>query len=258
MEKIKKVNNLICSGRIFISPDQSRRVCYTINQYEADQTNIFVSLPRYSRPERSDIIVQEAEEFVNGYKVVQTANGEYAYVRENDNILLPYRYDIAYNFNEFGFAIVGKEGSVSWIDKDFKFLNLKGEMVEESSLYSWYWNAWQKVSSFSKGSIPLSLVYDGRHHYGKSAYFGIDGKMKEFYHYGCNKDAYATSFFQDGTIFDERGYAQADQYVLLASGYLVSYEDLFKICAENGFLDFISEEADKKFGEKIKMLKKEL
>ena len=69
-------------------------------------------------------IIDSNENFVNGFKVVKTANGEYAYIRESDNSLLPFRYDIAFDFNEFGFAIVGKDGSVSWINKDFKYLNI--------------------------------------------------------------------------------------------------------------------------------------
>ena len=48
-------------------------------------------------------------------------------------------------------------------------------------------NGWQAIKSFSKGSIPLSKVYDGRN-YSRVSYFGIDGKLKEFYQYNGEMD----------------------------------------------------------------------
>ena len=55
-------------------------------------------------------IIDNSNDFVNGFKVVQTSNGEYAYVRQSDFQLLPFRYDVASDFNEYGFAMVGKKG----------------------------------------------------------------------------------------------------------------------------------------------------
>ena len=112
-----KIINVIRSCSIFIVRDRTRNICYTINQNTPNETNIHI---------KSEKIIDDSNEFVNGFKVVQTENGEYAYVRESDNVLLPFRYDVAFDFNQYGFAIVGKDGSVSWIDTTFKYLNLEG------------------------------------------------------------------------------------------------------------------------------------
>ena len=254
MEKIpEKINSVKRRASIFIDLSGKRNIGYTINEGEDTETTIHVELPKYHRPRKSSKIVDENSNFVNGFKVVETSNGEYAYVRETDNCLLPFRYDVAFNFNEFGYAIVGKDGSVSWINKDFKYLNLQGEMVEEKLDKSWTeFDGWQGVTAFSEGDIPLSQVYDGRNKYGKIAYFGTGGKLKEFYQYdGKIKSWLPKIIFCSGTTFDEKGQARAEGDVLFAKGYSISCEDLIKICMRNGFMDHISEDAEKCYDEEI-------
>lgn len=263
MNKIPtKVNNVIRLSSILLDRNYARNICYTINENTANETDIHVKLEldsNWYRPKKSEKIIDNSNEFVNGFKVVQTENGEYAYVRESDNNLLPFRYDIAFNFNQYGFAIVGKDGSVSWIDTTFKYLNLKGEFVEEEldESYSEF-SGWQGVTEFSEGSIPLSRVYDGRNSYGKIAYLGTNGKLKEFYKYdGEINEDWARTIFMTGTSFDENGYAMADGNMLFARGYYFSYADLIKICNEKGFITSISEDAEKHFDKKTgKVLRK--
>lgn len=255
-----KISNVIRSGSIFIDRDHTRNIYYTINQNTPNETNIHVKLQsEWYRPKKSKKIIDDSNEFVNGFKVVQTENGEYAYVRESDNVLLPFRYDVAFDFNQYGFAIVGKDGSVSWIDTTFKYLNLEGEFVEEEldKSYSKF-SGWQGISEFSDGSIPLSRVYDGRNRYGKIAYLGIDGKFKEFYKYdGEIHEHWSDTTFNNGTEFDENGYAMADGNMLFARGYYCSYADLIKICKEKGFITSISADAEKHFDKETgKVLRK--
>lgn len=255
-----KVNNIIHSSAILIDLKRERNLCYTINKNLPDETNVHVKLKsEFYRPQKSEKIIDNSNKFTNGFKNVQTENGEYAYVRETDNVLLPYRYDIAFDFNEYGFAMVGKDGSVSWIDTTFKYLNLEGEFVEEKldESYSKF-SGWQGISEFSTGNIPLSRVYDGRNRYGKVAYLGIDGKFKEFYRYDGQIDEYfSNTTFNSGTEFDENGYAMANGNMLFARGYYCSYDDLIKICKQKGFIDFINEEAEKQFDQETgKVLKK--
>lgn len=245
-----KIINVIRSCSIFIVRDRTRNICYTINQNTPNETNIHI---------KSEKIIDDSNEFVNGFKVVQTENGEYAYVRESDNVLLPFRYDVAFDFNQYGFAIVGKDGSVSWIDTTFKYLNLEGEFVEEEidKSYSKF-SGWQGISEFSEGSIPLSRVYDGRNSYGKIAYLGIDGKFKEFYKYdGEILEHWLDTTFNNWTEFNENGYAMANGNMLFARGYCCSYADLMKICTEKGFITSISEVAEKHFDKETgKVLRK--
>lgn len=245
-----KIINVIRSCSIFIVRDRTRNICYTINQNTPNETNIHI---------KSEKIIDDSNEFVNGFKVVQTENGEYAYVRESDNVLLPFRYDVAFDFNQYGFAIVGKDGSVSWIDTTFKYLNLEGEFVEEEidKSYSKF-SGWQGISEFSEGSIPLSRVYDGRNSYGKIAYLGIDGKFKEFYKYdGEIIEHWLDTTFNNVTEFDENGYAMANGNMLFARGYCCPYADLMKICTEKGFITSTSEDAEKNFDKETgKVLRK--
>lgn len=255
----KEVHNIIRSSTILIDLNRVRNIHYVINENYVNQTTISVKLPEYKRPKISEKIIDDSNEFVNGFKVVQTENGEFAYIRESDNVLLPFRYDVATNFNEHGFAIVGKDGSVSWIDTNFKYLNLEGNFVEEDlDKYSTF-RGWQGISEFSKGDIPLSRVYDGRNSYGRIAYLGTDGKFKDFYRYDGNiKKHWANTTFNNGTEFDENGYAMADGNMLFARGYYCSYTDLIKICKEKGFISSICEDAEEQFDKNFsKVLKQQ-
>lgn len=250
MKKFPKINSIIRSSAILVSRGK-RYICYEINRDEKGSMSINVILPSSGRPEISTEIVDDNNTFINGYKVVQTSNGEYAYIRQSDFQLLPFRYDIASDFNEYGFAMVGKEGSVSWIDTSFRYLNLKGDMVEEDFNISYGYakfNGWQGISDFSKGNIPLSQVYDGRNAYERVSYFGVDGKFKEFYEYnGKIVDSFPISSFRQGTLFDENGWAMAEGNMLFSRGYYLSHKDLIEICKQKGFITLISEDADKCF-----------
>lgn len=178
----KEVNSLARRGSLFRYPEKScRTINYIINDGEETETRVQVELPVYFRPEMSEVIADDSNDFVNGFKVVKMKNGEYAYVRESNNSLLPFRYDVAFNFNEYGFAMVGKDGGVSWIDKNFNYLNLQGEMQKENT-YDPYSNfvGWQSISAFSDDEIPLShLYYCAGIFKSIEGYFGADGKIRD-------------------------------------------------------------------------------
>lgn len=257
-----KVNSIIaCNSIIPLYTEGKRNIYYIINRDEETRTNIHVQLPEFHRPEKSDEIIDDSNNFVNGFKVVQTSNGEYAYVREADATLLPYRYDVAFDFNEYGFAIVGKEARVSWIDKDFKYFNRYGDMVEEPFTTVFYrFIGWHAISNFSKGSIPLSQVFDLSCTENRVYYFGVDGKLRKFYKYdGEIYDSIQKISFREGTIFDENGHAFADDELLFAKGYYITLKDITKLCLQKGLIDSISEDAEKCFDKETgKVLKKEL
>jgi len=261
MEILTNTNNYVVKRQnVFIDQNHIRHITYVINKDGKALSEFKVNLPEIHRPEISTTIVNEKVNFVNGFKVVQTSNGEYGYIRESDNALLPYRYDIAFDFNQYGFAIVGKDGNVTWINKDFQHLNLAGRMVDENKPNaSWSkTDGWLSVDSFSNGNIPLSLIYDNKTiHNSVTAYFGIDGKLKEFYHYnGKLNDDYPKTHFNNGTPFDKSGNAIADNYLLFAKGYYTTYKYLIEFCKEKGFITLIDEEADKYFGNNDKKLTK--
>ena len=235
-----------------IASDEIISYGYVLNEGSKEETYIPAMQQTYYgriiRPRKSFDIIDDTRDFVNGFKVVQTANMEYAYVKEEDNTLLPYRYDIATDFNEYGYAMVGKDGKVSWIDKNFKYLNSKYEMVNEDSSK---FNGFLSVSDFSKGEHPLSKVCSCSYDWNKkTSYFGVDGKIKEFSRYDGkiirdNDSIKNFSYYSED--FNDKGYATAnnDWLILLSSGYYLSVKDLIKICEEKGFLDTISSRIEK-------------
>ncbi len=263
MNELPKKITSIKGSRIF-TQDEIVKVGYTLNEEQADETYIRVELPYYYgvylRHPKSLEIIDDSRDFVNGYKVVQTANKEYAYVREEDNKLLPYRYDIATDFNKYGYAMVGKNARVSWIDKNFRYFNEEEEkFTEEQEIGYNTFNGFLGVSDFSKVENPLSRMY--RRGYNNTvSYLGTNGKIKEFSKYDGEiiRDDESNKYFSYySEDFNDKGYAKAnnDEIILLSSGYSLSTKDLTKICEEKGFLETLSSRIAKQEQEYYKFLK---
>lgn len=246
MERLpRKINSIIRSSNVY-SDYKYRYIYYTINEDEESQCVLRTKLPLYGRPFMSKEIIDDSHDFVNGFKVVLMATKEYAYIRQSDNKLLPFRYDVASDFNEYGFAMVGKDASTSWIDTDFKYLSFRGKMVEEdiNNIFVDF-NGFQGVREFSKGAIPLSKVYYFGNRLSSISYFGIDGQLKEFCEFdGQLKRSCPLNRFNEGTDFDENGYANADGKILFARGYYCDFNDMLNICEQKGFLDIIRNDAE--------------
>jgi hypothetical protein len=216
---------------------------YTLYDDKKEEKCVYVRLPYDNfygavRPERSNKIVEDSLEFFNGYKVVGTANGEYAYVRQEDGKLLPARFDIAGDFNEYGLAMVGRNGKVSWINKKMEYLSTEGKFVAiDLKNNHEKFNGWSTVTQFSKSNASLSRLYNGED--GDTSYLTTDGKIKEFFQlYGNEKlSEYSRTSFSSGKDFNEQGYAfTADNVVLLATGYCLSLKDMLEIAEQNGWL----------------------
>ncbi len=247
---MRKVKSIICNDIALNEDNHTRIIHYTIEKVDGTMTDIKTELPKYCRLEKSNEIIRDNSEFINGYKVVKTGNNEYAYVSESDNTLLPYRYDIATDFNNLGFAMVGKDGTVSWINKDFKYLDYRGNMIEEELDKSWSkFKGWQCVNGFSEGDIPLARVCEKRDLFPRVAYFGTDERLREFVKYGDDKTR--VTVFKIGEDFNASNYALAGNDILFARGYFITYKDLIMIGEKEGFIDHIKEEAESK----LKVLK---
>ena len=253
----KEIKSIKGSVYSFVD-NKTERYAYILNEGTDKEVRVTVLLPYYSRPDISCDIIDGSRDFVNGFKVVQTANMEYAYVKEESNTLLPFRYDIATDFNEYGYAMVGKDGKVSWIDKNFKYLNNKYEMVNEDSSK---FNGFLSVSDFSKEEHPLSKVCScGSDWNRKTSYFCVDGKIKEFSRYDGEiiRDSDSIkNFSYYSEDFNDKGYATAnnDWLILLSSGYYLSVKDLIRICEEKGFLDTINNKIERQERDYIKFLR---
>ena len=186
MVKLPKEIKSIKGSRVF-EGEEIVKYGYVINEDKDGELYMPIELPYYYgvylRPPASFDIIDDSREFVNGFKVVQTANLEYAYVREADNKLLPYRYDIATDFNEYGYAMVGKEAKVSWIDRNFRYFDATFEtFLDEEKNKSDRFNGFSSISNFSNGENHLSKLLRKDYDSDSSViYLDTDGKIKKFY-----------------------------------------------------------------------------
>lgn len=255
----KTINSIVCTQKVKIDPSTDS-VCYKIDFNNGIIRDIFVNKPKYNKPKKLSIISLDNCEFINGYKVVKLVNGYYTYVREIDNMIMPYEFDIAFNFNEYGLAMVGKDASVSWINKDFKYVNSEGELKSCNDNEKEF-DGWQGIFNFSNSDIPISRVYCGKEEYGKTVYLDSEGKIKKFYHYNgdIDKNIFTRDFYT-GTDFTEKGYAKADNYILCENGSCISKDDIIKLGFEKCFIDFLFDEASYYLNEldKEKKLQKKL
>ena len=208
------------------------------------------------RPDFSDVIVEE-EDFVEGFKRVRLENGEYGYIREIDGTLLPYRFDIASDFNEYGFAMVGKGCEVAWIDKAFNYLNMLGHLTPcphgykrismEHGIYgytnSFSEHGWTAIADFSDGEYPLSLMLKKMPSGPYTSYMTKEGSLQKFYDYdGAIRESYHTMFGienypKDMSIekesFDSDGTKVLATGILYARGYFCSLKNILEL-GENG------------------------
>lgn len=58
--------------------------------------------------------------YPNNKLFVSIQNGKYGFVDNNNNVVVEYKYDKAYELNEYGFASVEKDGLWGVIDKEGK------------------------------------------------------------------------------------------------------------------------------------------
>ena len=255
----KNINSIICTEKVKIDPS-TNAVCYKIDFNNGIKRNIFVNIPKYNKLKKTNVISFDTCEFIHGFKVVKLENGYYSYVKELDNTLMPYEFDLAFNFNEYGLAMVCKDGMASWINKEFKYVNSKGELVPCQSSNQNEFEGWQAIFAFSNSDIPLSRVYCGKEEYGKTSYIDTEGKVKKFYQYDgdIKKDRFIKEFYT-GTDFTEKGYAKADNYILCENGFCILKDDIVKLGFEKCFIDFLFDDAShylKRLGNEIEKQKK--
>lgn len=130
---------------------------YIINEGTETETRIVsisnLWLTKVNRT--SNEIIDDSNDFVNGFKIVELSNGQFAYVNL-ENELLPYRFDVASNFNEYGLAMIANNNEVSWIDKDFNYISWHGTTEKYDNKLS---SGFKMVEQFSKGNNPLSRLH---------------------------------------------------------------------------------------------------
>ena len=167
--------------------------------------------------------------------------------------MLPYRFDIATDFNQYGLAMVGKDGHVTWINKEFKMLKHDDYWVfqelkpidlefDKTGRLS---GGFSKVYSFSKGEFPLAKVYEGRRKQGFVAFLRPSGTLQHFRDYdGASvSQLEGNSEFPICSNFDENGIAVMERGILLAEGFEISNENIINILKGKGTLLEIKQDA---------------
>ena len=215
-----------------------KHINYIVNKNEKDNVILHMKLPGYSRPLKNNDIISSDNEFINGFKVVQTNNGEFAYIRQIDNQLLPYRYDIAGDFNEYGLAMVAKDGYVNWINTNFEYLSNNGTFIQENIQTNVSnFLGWKEIYDFNKGSIPLSKIMS-QTDYENTFYLDTNGNIKEFIHYDqANNELPSTTKITNGTEFNEQNVATCSDKILFANGYYSTLQDMINFSLQNGWFE---------------------
>ena len=235
------INSISCNHNIIYDFEDNKNICYIINEGYNDEKVIYIK----SSNNISNTIVKDDNNYINGYKIVKTADNKYSFVREVDNKLLPYRYDIVTNFNKYGYAMVGKNGKVSWIDTKFRYLDINGNMVIDT--LDDEFNGYNLVNKFSNGNIPISRItrYNGMRK--QTSYINSDGEIMEFNYYNDKLDSsIKVKYFNNGTDFNDNGYARSDNNILFAKGYFCTFNSLIDICEDSGLLDTIDKKLVRK------------
>ena len=229
--------------------DNNKKISYAIEIEDDDYIFYNVIVPINGVVYNENKIASGSDEFVYGYKVVQLENGQYAYLSEKTKELLPVlRFDFATNFNKYGYAMIAKNGKVSWMNTDFMYLNYKGYWIENYADFEY--NALDKINEFSKGEIPLSLV-SGDDPFGETfglkGYIDTNGVLKTFYRYNLNDMVIRNAFitFTSAEDFDESGFTKVDDGFISDKGYYFKLDDLLKLNKTNSFLSILNDTLDK-------------
>lgn len=202
-----------------------------------------VSLEKRLNDEKSFAIVESGNtEFVNGFKLVKNEYGQSLYVREEDNKLLPYVFDIATDFNKFGLAMVAIDTRVSWINKNFQYINKDGEICDYDNIME---DGWVSVFDFSDRQNPLSkLLYIGGYHGSFVSYMNSNMELQHFYEFGEENiagDDGEYIFDRNSSEFSKDGFSIAKDKVLSDQGYYIDGDVIIKEAMNKGLVKSLFE-----------------
>ncbi len=252
--------------RTFETPSKSADIELFKACYFMGQTCGTMEPPEYNRIvyretiDNFKVIIDDSRSFVQGYKLVAMKDGSFAYVRESDGVLLPYRFDIASDFNECGFAMVGFRGSVTWINTHFEYLG--GHVwYSMDSMDAFDEAPWKGVGDFSgskdaKVSPMVYPIFGGTSNL--LTYLNVDGEFQKFKQYDGNiseecKEMFAIpqkkvmfrgikDYDMSQFAFDDNGRLQIEDCIYFSRGFYVTIHDLIKISRERGWLQSIDDE----------------
>lgn len=239
--------------------DWNKIIEYRYKAYDKhnNERNYTIEKPKIGILKESENIISSNDDFINGYKVVRLDNGEYAYVSKKENLLLPYRYDVAFNFNDLGYAMVGKNGEVDWINKKFEYLNRNSKTMKKTNTNEEISDSgYDMIEEFSESDLPLSrVIYYDDNEDKIVSYLKENGTIQHFGMFDGEHvydDNLRIDEFHNGTKFDKSGHATDGTDILFSSGYYVTAKDIIKICKNNNYIKSISKKVDNVYKAKTK------
>ena len=164
-----------------------------------------------------------SDEAVNGFYMLIDGNDDFAYVREEDGLVIPKRFDIATPFNEYGYAMIADRGNVTWINKNFEFFNPGTNTFVDATKSNV--KAFKEVHEFRGLNNPLSKAvgYDEM-----VSYINTKGELQKFRNILSEGkvSSWDKEFFDDleFTNFDDRGIMIPPKrdIALVEDGYIYS------------------------------------
>lgn len=128
---------------------------YFLNSDRDDETRPYFIKAR-DNPNNNYIIVGKE---VCGFKRVKFENGEFGFVRVSDDTLMPYRFEVADDFNKYGLALVARDGVINYIDTNFQVFEYDIKYKQPIGHYLLdYWISCGKdmyVEDFKRELFPL-------------------------------------------------------------------------------------------------------
>jgi hypothetical protein len=181
------------------------KICYLVgNNVNGDTVLVSIAVERNPifGNQSDDIVQEEFDKNGDNYKIVKMSSGKYTY-RDARGFLLPYRFDLASEFNEFRMAMVAINGQVTWVrpsDSGLEYYCQEGKFVPLSpSNRHQEIRGFNFVEQFSEGHYPLSRLGIGS---GCAEYLRPTGEIAQFSPYLTDDLKWETQFF-NGTRFIE-------------------------------------------------------
>lgn len=167
IDKVKSLSVRVIEGDSALG---NIKVKYIFDEYTPQEKYAIINICSTKKEyQETDIhVINDTNNFINGYKVVELSNHKFGYVKEETNELMLFYYDVALNFNNYGLAMVGKRSSVSWINKKFEFVSSYGEFYgiltpTKEAIFEFLnsgmaHNSFSRICNFGDNEVPLSMV----------------------------------------------------------------------------------------------------
>lgn len=177
-------------------------------------------------------VVSVGEE-VNGFRRVEFSNGKIGF-QDASGKVAPYKFNIASDFNEYGFAIVGTMYGVTWINSEFKKLTARGTWTFMEDQFI---EMPTRIQNFVLGMSSVSYMRRSK----REAFFiDIEGKKVQFVDELHEQYVDFGGTYDSEAGFNELGYKITSKGVYFANGSFMGFEEIIKLPEASELLGKIS------------------